>query len=181
MEGSRSRRHRYHARFTPEEDEQLRHLVQEHGASSWPIVADARKRRTVRQCRDRWTHYLSSGGGAAPWTPEDDALLLQTIDEIGLKWVRLANFLSNRTDLEVKKRWLDIFNNRRSELLNRSSGSRAPKEAPPLDAQDDMPLWDGFETVSASSGHTTSSNGVSDRFPDEVPWVWSGNDGDADL
>jgi hypothetical protein len=101
---SKSRR-----RFTHEEDEQLFKLVGQFGVNSWSIIAAGIPNRTVRQCRDRWRHYLSVPTHRSPWTAEEDARLSQKVDEVGLKWVELSKFFQNRSDLDVKRRWFQIY------------------------------------------------------------------------
>jgi hypothetical protein len=130
---------RSHSRFTEKEDEQLSQLVGQFGDVSWHAVAAAIPGRTVRQCRDRWNHYLSCGAQASPWTPEEDARLLSLIDTIGLRWTKLASFFPNHTDLNVKRRWLYLFTRKRWE--RRESGSRP-------------------ETAMAHSGSETHAEGV---------------------
>jgi hypothetical protein len=105
-----------HSRFSSQEDERLRQLVAQFGVNAWSIVAGLMSPRTVRQCRERWNHYLSAPTAEEPWTIEEDALLLQKIDEFGLRWARLSAFFSNRTDLSVKRRWNQISRSNRNEI-----------------------------------------------------------------
>jgi hypothetical protein len=93
--------------FIPEEDSRLEALVGELGATSWPKVAVAMPGRTARQCRDRWSSYLSSDA-KAPWTPEEEALLLAKMGEFGRQWVRFSKAFVNRSDLTVKRGWTAI-------------------------------------------------------------------------
>jgi hypothetical protein len=111
---SRSRRN-----FTPEEDKQLCKLVGQFGVRSWPIIASAMSNRTIRQCRDRWRHYLSVPKRGSPWTAEEDAKLVQKVDEFGLKWVQIAQCFTNRGDLDIKRRWFQIYQER-YKLLKRN-------------------------------------------------------------
>lgn len=103
---------RTRAKFLPEEDEKLRALVAELGEDSWEIVASRLPGRNVRQCRERWKHYLSSEKPKEPWTPLEDELLLKKVQEMGGKWTKIARCLKGRTDLQVKTRWQKIFNGR---------------------------------------------------------------------
>jgi hypothetical protein len=45
-------------RFTASEDARLIELVREYGTDAWQTVAKYMSGRTVRQCRERWNHYL---------------------------------------------------------------------------------------------------------------------------
>ena len=61
--------------------------------------------RNSRQCRERWTYYLSPHITNEPWTKEEDDLLLKKYKEIGPKWKKLSLFFKSRTDINLKNRW----------------------------------------------------------------------------
>jgi myb proto-oncogene protein len=65
--------------------------------------------RAARDCRDRWHCYLSDFNKNDPWTPEEDALLLEKLGQYGPRWVRIAKDVPNRSDLAIKRRWSTIF------------------------------------------------------------------------
>jgi hypothetical protein len=92
-------------KFTPEEDDQLRQLVACFGTNAWPEIANGMVNRNVRQCRDRWNHYLSSAAAAPPWTAEEDAPLLRTVERLGFQWRSVTGLWANRSELEVQQRW----------------------------------------------------------------------------
>jgi hypothetical protein len=103
--------------FSDEEDDQLRDLVRQFGSNSWLKISSAMPGRTARQCRDRWSHYLSRSAPETPWTADEDTILLEKITIFGLKWTQLATFFSNRTDLDIKKRWFWICQKRHDVLI----------------------------------------------------------------
>ena len=94
-----------HLKFTPEEDEELVRLVSIYGTSSWVKIASFIKGRNNRQCRERWTNYLSPGINKANWTHDEDNLLLQKVNEIGKQWVKISEFFPGRTDQMMKNRY----------------------------------------------------------------------------
>ena len=96
-------------KFLPEEDSKLRQLVATYGANSWETIAKKMPGRNPRQCRERWKHYLSSSRGKSPWTPEEDQLLYEKMEEFGPKWTKIATFFNDRTDIQVKTRWMQRF------------------------------------------------------------------------
>jgi hypothetical protein len=96
-------------KFLPEEDIKLRELVADHGPNAWDVVAAALPGRNVRQCRERWKHYLSSDRLNAAWTPDEDRLLFDKMGSVGPKWTRLATFFPGRTDIQIKTRWMQTF------------------------------------------------------------------------
>ncbi len=47
------------SKFTPEEDARLQELVAQFGSDNWTVIAQNMDGRTPRQCRERWTYYLT--------------------------------------------------------------------------------------------------------------------------
>jgi hypothetical protein len=107
---------RSHSRFQATEDAQLSALVAQFGTHSWQIVASRMPGRSARQCRDRWKEHLSDSNSSLPWTPEEDAHLIERIGTLGPLWTRLASSFANRTPQAVKRRWAYLFTHRRDEL-----------------------------------------------------------------
>ena len=92
-------------KFTPEEDQKLRELVQLHGTSSWKLVANLMVTRNHRQCRERWKNYLDPVLRNDPWTLEEDQLLVQKFSEFGPRWNKISRFFANRSDNNIRNRW----------------------------------------------------------------------------
>ncbi|KAK8894725.1 hypothetical protein M9Y10_023162 [Tritrichomonas musculus] len=92
-------------KFSIDEDNLLRNLVNEHGTTNWRFIADNMVGRNARQCRDRWKNYLMPGIKNVPWTPEEDMLLEEKYAALGSQWARIAKYFPNRTDINVKNRW----------------------------------------------------------------------------
>ena len=113
---------RPHSKFSPEEDERLKVLVTEFGDNDWTSIANEMPGRNVRQCKERWMYYLSPSINTAPWTKEEDNLLLLKQREFGSKWVKIAKFFENRTDAMVKNRFnvLQRKERKRHELVLRN-------------------------------------------------------------
>ena len=94
-----------HAKFTEREDNKLSDLVEEYGDKDWDFIASKMKGRNKRQCRERWHNYLSPSLNVSPWSPEEDALLIEKHGQCGPKWVRISKFFPNRTDTMIKNRF----------------------------------------------------------------------------
>jgi hypothetical protein len=107
MTADASRRRR--EKFFPEEDARLRRLVEQYGTTAWEAIAAELPGRNVRQCRERWKHYLSSARAKAPWSDTEDRLLFEKMQSLGPKWTRLATFFPGRTDIDVKSHWMQTF------------------------------------------------------------------------
>lgn len=91
--------------FTTEEDQLIADLVSSQQFTNWHEVAQKLHGRTARQCRDRWTNYLSPSNSFAPWTHEEDELIVEKVNEIGTKWSIIAKFIKGRSDNTIKNRW----------------------------------------------------------------------------
>lgn len=111
-------------KFTPQEDELLRKLVNEYGENdNWNIIAKKMNitYRNVRQCKERWTNYLSPTVNVSPWTPEEDEKLKQLYDELGSKWVQIAKHFPSRTDINIRSRWLVLQRHKKKQLESESA------------------------------------------------------------
>lgn len=77
---------RVKSKFTKEEDEMLKVLVNHFGNSSWKEVSHSMIRRTARQCRERWKLYLSPDIKNGPWSREEDSQLTNLVSSEGRLW-----------------------------------------------------------------------------------------------
>ena len=92
------------SKFTPEEDELLKKLVEEYGTLEWSKIASMMPGRSGRQCRDRWSNYIDPNIIQTPWTKQEDADLLRKYHEIGAHWRILANCFPGRSINGVRNR-----------------------------------------------------------------------------
>lgn len=91
-------------KFDHKEDELLRSLVAAHG-EDWEEVAKSMPNRNARQVRDRYVNYLSPLINQAPFTKDEDVLLMEKYQEFGAKWVKIAKCFGNRRDAALKNRY----------------------------------------------------------------------------
>jgi hypothetical protein len=102
--------------FAADEDEYLTFLVQQYGVINWSLIASHMPGRTSRQCKDRWTHYLSPDVVQRRWSRREDALLHRLVDEHGHKWKLLESFFPGRCDISIKNRYNVLLRKRNREL-----------------------------------------------------------------
>lgn len=122
------------ASWSRAEDErlaQLVHLEESNTPSStptkmWSRVASQLHGRTGKQCRERWLNQLKPGIRRGQWTDEEELVLRSAHEELGNKWVAIAQRLPGRTDNCVKNHWNSMLRKRqRREAAMRSAESAA--------------------------------------------------------
>ncbi|KAI9632890.1 Homeodomain-like protein, partial [Dioszegia hungarica] len=92
-------------RWTQDEDEALRKAFLEVGAQ-WKEMALRVPGRTDEQVAKRWRDVLSPDLVLdAPWTPEEDALLLRLFKEHGPKWTKISHSFATRNGIAVRNRF----------------------------------------------------------------------------
>ncbi|KAI0676934.1 hypothetical protein C8Q78DRAFT_961051 [Trametes maxima] len=85
--------------WTADEDDRLRQTVAAVG-HTWVDVAQFVQGRNNEQCRDRYQDYLSPSVKKGKWTPEQDAALMEAVEQVGLgKWKEVSQIINlGRTD-----------------------------------------------------------------------------------
>ena len=90
--------------WQPEEDALLCKLMNEPGLGGWAGIANLIPGRTPKQCRERWSLSLDPSINRAPWTQEEDKLLVEMHRKYGNAWAEIRHFFDNRTENAVKTR-----------------------------------------------------------------------------
>jgi hypothetical protein len=126
------------SKFTPDEDAKLNRLVLNFGSSDWNAIATFLPNRTPRQCRERWTKYLCPVNSFEPFLPEEDELLRRLHAQFGSKWVKISQCFRNRTDINVKNRWLVLMRQDRRVSPHVALSEGLPVANPPTDLLCDM-------------------------------------------
>jgi hypothetical protein len=108
--------HIVRSKFTPEEDARLEALVSLNGTADWSRIASKMPHRDSRQCKERWSHYLSPGIVQTPWTKAEDALLEAKVLEHGHKWKLFETFFPGRVDTNIKNRFNVLLRQRQKGM-----------------------------------------------------------------
>ena len=116
-------------KFTPEEDEMLRHLVQDEKLTNWVTIASRMKNRNVHQCRDRWRQIGNKRGQKGEWTKTEDEILLSKISELGNHWSLIQKFVPQHTLAQVKARVKYLLKQTNSAYVP-PKAIRRPKKVP---------------------------------------------------
>lgn len=90
--------------FTPDEDARLLLLINKY-RYNWKKISNEMKNRSVRQCKERFHHYLSPNIKHDNWTQEEDILLLKTVDSFGKRWKIFELIFKGRTEISIRNRY----------------------------------------------------------------------------
>lgn len=118
------------SKFTPDEDENLKSLVETYGTGNWVFIAKKMPNRNSRQCRERYLNYLNPELNTDPWTEEEDKLLEVKFAQLGARWVHMVQYFPNRTDAMIKNRYMLLQRRRRK---NKPSPITSPSTLVPID------------------------------------------------
>uniref|UniRef100_A0A7S0ZGY1 Uncharacterized protein n=1 Tax=Timspurckia oligopyrenoides TaxID=708627 RepID=A0A7S0ZGY1_9RHOD len=99
--------------WQPDEDELLISLVKKYGARKWTRLSMQFKNRTGGQLRARWMHTLCGMDTRKPFTPEEDAYIVQSQATFGNRWAEIARSMQGRSDNSVKNRFRVLENQKK--------------------------------------------------------------------
>ncbi|XP_075453500.1 transcriptional activator Myb isoform X3 [Ascaphus truei] len=108
---SKGRRHLGKTRWTREEDEKLKKLVEQNGTEDWKVIASFLPNRTDVQCQHRWQKVLNPELIKGPWTKEEDQRVIELVQKYGPKrWSVIAKHLKGRIGKQCRERWHNHLN-----------------------------------------------------------------------
>uniref|UniRef100_UPI0037E77912 transcriptional activator Myb isoform X1 n=1 Tax=Semicossyphus pulcher TaxID=241346 RepID=UPI0037E77912 len=105
------KRHLGKTRWTREEDEKLKKLVELNGSEDWKLIASLLTNRTDVQCQHRWQKVLNPELIKGPWTKEEDQRVIELVQKYGAKrWSVIAKHLKGRIGKQCRERWHNHLN-----------------------------------------------------------------------
>ncbi|XP_029452473.1 LOW QUALITY PROTEIN: transcriptional activator Myb [Rhinatrema bivittatum] len=105
------KRHLGKTRWTREEDEKLKRLVEQNGTEDWKVIASFLPNRTDVQCQHRWQKVLNPELIKGPWTKEEDQRVIELVQKYGPKrWSVIAKHLKGRIGKQCRERWHNHLN-----------------------------------------------------------------------
>ena len=105
---------------------------------NWEPIADKLGLdKTPRECQDRWTRFLKPGSRKGQWTDEEDAIVVQAVqnsaEQLFTRWSDLASRLPGRVGKQCRDRWVNHLNPEINHL--------------PFSREDDLMLWEGHHDL----------------------------------
>lgn len=95
--------------WSADEDELLKHLVDQLGCS-WKAIAAGMQDRSSKQCRERWENHLAPHLNKGEWTPEEDQEIQKHVAELGTDWSQIRDkYMPRRSNTRIKRRWLSMI------------------------------------------------------------------------
>ncbi|KAL3470339.1 hypothetical protein BJX99DRAFT_264331 [Aspergillus californicus] len=133
------------------EDHLLRKAVTKFGFQ-WTKVAEMVGSRHPDQCAKRWHHSLDPNVKRGPWTPDEDAALVEAVQRIGRDWKAIGRELfPSRSTTDIKNRYV-ILSRRQAFSISSQDNCCRVEDAPPSDTT----------KLILSQPNNPSSNGVLD-------------------
>ncbi|XP_040014401.1 v-myb avian myeloblastosis viral oncogene homolog-like 2b [Xiphias gladius] len=98
-------------KWTQEEDDKLKALVQKLGPNDWKYIASYIPNHTEHQCQHRWFKVLDPELVKGPWTKEEDEKVIELVNLYGNKqWAMVAKHLKGRLGKQCRERWHNHLN-----------------------------------------------------------------------
>ncbi|KAG7524711.1 myb-related protein A isoform X2 [Solea senegalensis] len=98
-------------KWSRDEDDKLKKLVEQHGTDSWKLIATFLPGRTDGQCQHRWQKVLNPELVKGPWTKEEDQKVIDLVHKYGPKrWSVIAKHLQGRIGKQCRERWHNHLN-----------------------------------------------------------------------
>eukprot|EP00850_Spirogloea_muscicola_P018454 SM000169S02709 [mRNA] locus=s169:137188:140138:+ [translate_table: standard] len=103
--------------WSPEEDALLCKGVEKYGPRNWRLIGEPIVGRSPKSCRLRWVNQLNPHINKAPYTDQDNEVIMMGWEKVGNQWAKIAKLLQNRTDNSIKNHWNSSLRKRYEQIL----------------------------------------------------------------
>uniref|UniRef100_T1IK26 Uncharacterized protein n=1 Tax=Strigamia maritima TaxID=126957 RepID=T1IK26_STRMM len=98
-------------RWSKDEDEKLKTLVEGFGTDDWSKISNYFSSRSDIQCQHRWQKVVNPELIKGPWTKEEDERVIELVRKYGpKKWTLIAKHLNGRIGKQCRERWHNHLN-----------------------------------------------------------------------
>ncbi|XP_044208440.1 v-myb avian myeloblastosis viral oncogene homolog-like 2a isoform X1 [Thunnus albacares] len=105
-------------KWTQEEDENLKILINNFGKKDWKTIASFLPGRTEIQCMQRWKKHLDPELVKGFWSKEEDEKITELVGKFGTRhWTLISRQLKGRLGKQCRERW----HNHLDPLIKKSS------------------------------------------------------------
>ena len=109
--------------WTPEQDSMLKILVAIHGPHNWVAISNRMNekfgaKKLGKEYRERWCNRLDPAINHAPWTEEEEAVLILAHMKIKNRWCDIVELLKGRHNNMIKNRFYSIFRKVKNKVKN---------------------------------------------------------------
>lgn len=102
-----------------------------------PVAKELGRKRTAKECHERWIRYLKPGVRKGQWTDQEDAIVMEAVtnskEQPFTRWSDLAQRLPGRVGKQIRDRWVNHLNPNINHL--------------PFSREDDLLLWEGHKKL----------------------------------
>ncbi len=112
------------ADWSPEQDNYLKGLVNAYGPHNWVSISEymnahfSDKRKSSKQCRERWCNKLDPTINHCPWTKQEEATLILSHMKFKNRWCDIVSTLKGRHNNMIKNRFYSIFRKVKNKVKN---------------------------------------------------------------
>lgn len=125
--------------WSKEDDTRLTEIMKKYkNPRDWePIAKEHGMGKTAKDCHERWIRYLKPGVRKGQWTDQEDAIVIDAVQNSSeqpfTRWSDLAQRLPGRVGKQIRDRWVNHLNPNINHL--------------PFSREDDLLLWEGHKKL----------------------------------
>ncbi|KAG7272299.1 hypothetical protein CRUP_014184 [Coryphaenoides rupestris] len=146
-------------KWSRDEDDKLKKLVEQNGTDSWKLIAGHFTGRTDGQCQHRWQKVLNPELVKGPWTKEEDQKVIDLVHKYGPKrWSVIAKHLQGRIGKQCRERWHNHLNPEVKKSSTDNSIKNHWNSTMRRKVEHEGYLQDGCRPFTSSSSSSSSSS-----------------------